>query len=75
MKDSLGGLFSATITSSKAPPAEMKNAGDGIRRKNFALRVVGHDGVVVGLAREGYLVLRRCQFLGERKHVLKIAFE
>jgi hypothetical protein len=35
---------------------KIERARDDVARKDFATRVVGHDGIVVSLAREGDFV-------------------
>ena len=50
--------------------AKIERVGDEVARKHFAVGVVSHHGIVVGLAREGDFVFRRGQFLGELHHVL-----
>src|SRR3990172_4392334 len=49
---------------------EVEHRGDEVGREGLDLVVVRHHRVVVELAREGDLVLRRGQFLLERGHVL-----
>ena len=50
--------------------AEVEHAGDEVAGENFAVGVVGHDRVVVGLPGEGDFIFRGGQFLGELHHVL-----
>ena len=62
----LGGVFDLE----KLGGQEAKHAGENHVGENFAGCVVGHDGVVVGLAGEADFVLGRGELLGELHHVL-----
>ena len=62
----LGGVFDLE----KFGGLESEHAGENHVRENFAGGVIGHDGVVVGLAGEADFVFGRGEFLGELHHVL-----
>ena len=53
---------------------EAEHAGENHIREDLAGGVIGHDGVVVGLAGEADFVLGRGELLGELHHVL-VGFE
>ena len=66
----LGGVFDLEEFGGE----EAEHAGENHVGENLAGGVVGHDGVVVGLAGEADFVLGRGELLGELHHVL-VGFE